>query len=202
MYHKLNNAGRADYISQNAQICDAIYTIREHIGDKGIWLFDRGHDRSVLFKKVFLVCPEMRWIVRAAEDRNIIPENETLYTKGNRYYHGLLDLSKQISLNESPLRLTFPKVTAPIWVGWERVLLLVDNHDLFATVVVAHDRRNKEPVVLITSLPVNNPTDAIMVFGYYLERWGKEEGYRFTKSFLNSENIRVFLGYPFLQECS
>jgi hypothetical protein len=57
--------------------------------------------------------------------------------------------------------------------------------------VIAHDRRNKEPVYLLTCIPVETAEDALLAFGYYLERWGQEEGYRFEKSFLNIENIRT-----------
>ena len=57
---------------------------------------------------------------------------------------------------------------------------------------IAHDPRNKEPVRLLTTINPTTTEEALAIFGYYLERWGKEEGYRFTKSFLNLENIRMF----------
>jgi hypothetical protein len=193
LYQKLISANCEDYISQNAQICEAIYAVHEHLGEnRGVWAFDRAHDRSRIFGKALLpLSDRMRWIVRAKENRSVIPENPK-YLMPGKYHPGLMDIVKRMPLWESPRRLTFPKTTGEIHLGWERVQLVIDNchHERWLSLVVAHDRRNKEPVVLITNERVLSPEDAIQVFGYYLERWGKEEGYRFCKSFLNTENIR------------
>lgn len=192
LYQKLINAKCEDYISQNAQICDAIYAVHEHLGDKkGVWCFDRGHDRSRIFEKALLpLSPKMRWIVRAKENRAVIPINPA-YQNPRQYHPGLFDLARQIPLSGQPIRLTFPKVTGELFVGWERVRLAMDERDTELTVLVVHDRRNTEPVVLLSNLEVSSMEDAIVTFGYYLERWGKEEGYRFTKSFLNAEDVRM-----------
>ena len=194
LYQKLISARCEDYISQNAQICEAIYAVHGHLGDnRGVWTFDRGHDRSRIFSKALLpLADRMRWIVRAKENRSVIPENPR-YLMPRKFYPGLMDVVKQIPLRESPMRLTFPKTTGKIHLGWERVRLVISDHcdERWLSLVIAHDRRNKDPVVLLTNQFVGSPEDAIQVFGYYLERWGKEEGYRFSKSFLNTENIRT-----------
>lgn len=192
LYQKLINARCEDYISQNAQICDAIYAVHEHLGEnRGIWCFDRAHDRSRIFEKALLpLSPKMRWIVRAKENRSVIPMNPA-FLNPRQYHPGLLDLAKQIPLFDQPIRLTFPKVTGSIFVGWETIQLAMDERETELTVLVAHDRRNAEPVILLTNLKIQSVADAIVVFGYYLERWGKEEGYRFTKSFLNAEDVRM-----------
>ena len=132
----------------------------------------------------------MRWIVRAKENRSVIPMNPA-FLNPRQYHPGLLDLAKQIPLFDQPIRLTFPKVTGSIFVGWETIQLAMDERETELTVLVAHDRRNAEPVILLTNLKIQSVADAIVVFGYYLERWGKEEGYRFTKSFLNAEDVRM-----------
>jgi hypothetical protein len=190
LYQKLINASCEDYISQNRQICDAIRTIHEVIGDnRGVWTFDRQHDRSRIFEKT-LLCLKMRWILRAKENRSVIPEHPS-FDRPNQYHPGLMDLAKGIRLSELPIRLTFPKRTGPLYVGWQRLRLVMDVRETPLTVLVVWDKRNEEPVILLTNLEVSSMTDAAVVFGYYLERWGKEEGYRFTKSFLNTEDIRA-----------
>ena len=57
--------------------------------------------------------------------------------------------------------------------------------------VIIKDPRHSKKIIFLKNLEVNSFLHATGVVGYCLERWGKEEGYRFTKSFLNYENIRT-----------
>lgn len=191
LYQKLINADVDDYISQNRQITDAIRTVLDYVGDyHGIWTFDRGHDRAKIIEDCLLHL-KLRWIMRVCQNRSVIPLNskyESLY----QYHPGLMDMAMEIPLLKATSRLTFPKKTAStVFLGWEKIRLPEDPRKTELTVLVIHDKRNEQPVVLITTLTINSMDEALIVFGYYLERWGKEEGYRFTKSFLNSESIRM-----------
>lgn len=191
LYHKLINASCADYISQNHQIIEAIRAIFETTRGKGIWTFDRAHDRSTIYCKALLVFESMRWIVRVKENRSVIPENPG-HVFRNKYYTGLMDVVKQIPLSEHSFQLRFPQVSGNLHVGWTRIKLAEDHRtDRWLSLVVVHDRRNQDPVVLLSSEKVSTVENAVVVFGHYIERWRKEEGYRFCKSFLNIENIRV-----------
>jgi hypothetical protein len=190
LYSKLTNASRADYIGQNFQIIQAIRTMHDYLGNRGIWTFDRGHDRSCIFNRgLFLL--DMRWIIRAKENRSVEPEDST-YRLPNKYYPGVFDIVKQMKLSETPLRLTFPKITGQIYLGWTRIKIIGDpRENRWLTLVVAHDRRNQDPVVLITSEAVDSNEKAMVIFGNYLCRWSKEEGYRFTGSYLKLETLRT-----------
>ena len=98
LYQKLSSAKREDYISQNYQIIEAIRIVHEYLGeDKGIWTFDRGHDRSRIFEKALLIL-KMRWILRAKENRAVIPEDPR-FLKAGQYHPGLMDVAKQIELS-------------------------------------------------------------------------------------------------------
>ena len=191
LYQKLINADVDDYISQNRQITDAIRTVLDYVGNyHGIWTFDRGHDRAKIIEDCLLHL-KLRWIMRLCQNRSVIPLNpeyESLY----QYYPGLMDMAMEIPLLKATSRLTFPKKTAStVFLGWGKIRLPDDPKKTELTVLVIHDKRNEEPVVLLTTLTINSMDEALIVFGYYLERWGKEEGYRFTKSFFNSESIRM-----------
>lgn len=186
LYHRLTSARCDDYRSQNHQIVRAIEEVCGHLGpSRGIWTFDRGHDRERILKK--LLSLELRFIVRAMHNR------EVLVRRDGRWYPALLmQLARSLPLTTSTCRLTFPKVThSQTRIGWARIRLPWDKTERDLRLVVIHDPRNKQPVVLITTLAVENDEQALQVFGYYLERWGKEEGYRFTKSWINVEQIRT-----------
>ena len=112
--------------------------------------------------------------MRAYENRSVIPVNpeyESLY----QYHPGLIDLAMEIPLLKTPSRLTFPKKTAStVFLGWEKIILPNDPKKTVLTILVVHDKRNQEPVYLLTPLTINSMDEALVVFGYYLERWGKE----------------------------
>jgi len=190
LYSTISNAAFKDYIGQNYQICQAIRAIHEHTHNRGIWTFDRAHDRSQIYSRALFLL-DMRWIVRAMENRSVEPEDAS-YRLPNKYHPGLFDVVQQMKLTDLPLRLTFPKVTGEIHLGWTRIKIIGDpRENRWLSLVVAHDRRNREPVVLITTEPVSTAEEAILIFGHYLCRWGKEEGYRFTGSYLKLETLRT-----------
>lgn len=189
LYQRLSNARCPDYRSQNHQIIEAIQVIHEYVRDKGIWTFDRGHDRSRIFTNA-LFRLDIRWIIRAKENRAVIPEDPK-YLMPLKYQPGLFDIVSKIKLTDQPLRLTFPQKSGELHVGWTRVKLTIDPDERWITVVVVHDKRNEKPVVLLTNLEVHNDLEATLIFGRYLERWRKEEGFRFCKSYLNTESIRT-----------
>jgi hypothetical protein len=190
LYSKVSNAAFEDYIGQNFQITQAIRKIQEHTKNRGIWAFDRAHDRSQIYARALLVL-EMRWIVRASENRSVEPEDSN-FRLPNKYHPGIFDIVEQMKLTEQPLRLTFPKVTGEIHLGWTRIKLIGDpRENRWLSLVVAHDRRNQKPVVMITTEEVKSAEEAMTVFGHYLCRWGKEEGYRFTGSYLKLETLRT-----------
>lgn len=194
LYEKLTNASVPGYHSQNGQILHAIQAVYSFLGEnRGIWTFDRGHDRGNLFTHVFLSPSlKIRWILRLKENRNVEPEDPA-FRLPRQYHAGVFDIVKQIRLTDQPLQLRFPKTTAPLYLGWHRVRL--SSLDLepgrWFSLIVAHDRRNQEPVALLTNLEVHSPEQALVVFGYYLERWRKEEGYRFLKTALHLERVRT-----------
>ena len=190
LYSKISNAAFEDYIGQNFQIIQAIRRIQEHTKNRGIWTFDRGHDRSQIYSRALLIL-DMRWIVRASENRSVEPENAN-FRLPNKYHPGVFDIVEQMKLTEQSLRLTSPKVTGELHLGWTRIKLLGDpRENRWLSLVVAHDRRNEKPVAMITTEQVKSAEDAITVFGHYLCRWGKEEGYRFTGSYLKLETLRT-----------
>ena len=188
LYEKLINASCPGYISQNHQIIEAIKLIHEQLGENfGVWTFDRGHDRGILFK--FLLGLKLRWIVRLKFNRNLRFVDGDVTVK-------IEDFLEILTMSKESWWLLFPKCSGELRVAWRKVRLPSSQSTL--TLVIIHDLRNEKPVVFLTNLPVHDDLSAMVALGYYLERWGKEEGYRFCKSFLNLENLRV-LRWPAIQ---
>lgn len=189
LYEKLITAKCDDYISQNRQIIDGIRAIQICVGTRGIWVLDRGHDRTVIFEKALLRLP-IRWVVRAKENRLVRPEDKSLLRNGEERI-GLMDLVARMKLSEDTFRLLAPKKSGNIQYARTTITFEFDNNETPIGLVIVKDVRNQSPVVLLTNMHIGDDFSSHMVFAYYLERWGKEEGYRFIKSFLNSENIRT-----------
>ena len=193
LYQKLTNASRPDYHSQTAQMLHAISSVYAFLWEnRGIWTFDRAHDRSFIYTKA-LLSPQikLRWILRAKENRSVDPEDQKLRLP-RQYWAGIFDIVKQLKLSDQPLQLRFPMTTGYIYLAYHRIRLMNLNTQAgrWISLVVAHDRRNQEPVVLLTNLEVHSLEDAMVVFGHYLERWRIEEKYRFLKTVLHLERIR------------
>jgi hypothetical protein len=191
LYEKLTNAICPGYISQNHQIIEAIKSIHRQLGDHvGVWAFDRLHDRQILFD--FLLTLNLRWIVRLKFNRRLRFVDEEVTIK-------MSDVMEILKLSKESWWLLFPKCSGQLHVAWRKVRLPSGkkrNKDL--TLVMIRDERNEKPVIFLTNLKVVDDLSAMIAFGYYLERWGKEEGYRFQKSFLNLENLRP-LGWSSIQ---
>jgi hypothetical protein len=75
-------------------------------------------------------------------------------------------------------------------VGWIKVRLPDRKEGL--TMVVSRIAGEDTPLMLLTSLPVQNAEDAKRILRYYLRRWECEEAIRFLKSGVHLERIRTF----------
>lgn len=193
LFEKLITAKCEDYVSQNLQIIESVKLVYSYLQGKGIWTFDRGHDRSWLFKELFLKLENFRWILRIYENRGVVPVDPKFQgITPNKICPGMMDLAKAIPLEARTIQIREPKTTAPLRIGYTQLKLYDDKNDQRVhTLIVVHDFRNEEPVYLLTGLPVHSVEDAVIVFGYYICRFGIEESFRFRKSYLNLEQMRV-----------
>ncbi len=193
LIEKLTSAALPDYVSQNLQIINTVTLVHDYLQGKGIYTFDRGHDRGKLFENLFLKLENFRWILRVCENRSVVPLDPKFEKiRPNKIMPGLIDLAEAIPLEQRWIQLRKPQTTGHMRIGYTQLKLYDDKQDnRVLTLIVAHDPRNQEPVYLLTCLDVKSTEDAIVVFGQYLCRWAAEESYRFRKSYLNLEQLRV-----------
>lgn len=193
LFEKIITAGCEDYVSQNLQIIEAVKLVHSYLQGKGIWTFDRGHDRSWLFKELFLKLENFRWVLRIYENRRVVPVDPKFQNIiPNKVCPGMMDIAKAIPLEARTIQIREPQKTAPLRIGYTQVKLYDDKHDnRILTLIAVHDFRNEEPVYLLTALPINSMEEAVVAFGYYICRFGIEHSFRFRKTFLNLEQMRV-----------
>jgi len=193
LFEKLITADCEDYVSQNLQIIESVKLVHSYLQGKGIWTFDRGHDRSWLFKELFLKLENFRWVLRVYENRGVLPVDPKYHNiTPNKICPGMMDLAQSIPLEARTIQIKEPQCTAPLRIGYTQFKLYDDKDDKrILTLIVVHDFRNEKPVYLVTGLPIHSTEDAVVAFGYYICRFGIEHGFRFRKSYLNLEQLRV-----------
>jgi hypothetical protein len=193
LFEKITSAALPDYVSQNLQIIQLVRLVHDYLQGKGIYTFDRGHDRSVLFRELFLKLENFRWILRVYENRGVVPlDSKYDNLRPNKVCPGMMDLAEAIPLEPRWIQLREPKTTGHLRIGYTQLKLHQDGNDeRVLSLIVVHDFRNEKPVYLLTNLDVKSIDEAAIVFGQYLCRWAVEESYRFRKSYLKLEQIRV-----------
>jgi hypothetical protein len=197
MYSHLSNAGCENYISQNAQIITAVDTVYHAVKPGyGIWVFDRGFDRAVLMDKIFFEKLDLRFIVRSTGVRlvHLVNKDGTISTQAQ----SIEDIASRVFL-ENQYGLVFPKVVGPLKVGFVQIQVTIEGFDdgqkvhksRILNLVVIRNPDFETPVLLLTSLKVSSGTDAVLIFAYYLERWGIENFFRLKKTVLGWEKLQV-----------
>jgi len=187
LYGELYSQEAGGFKSENRQILDAVDRVIEGIGPKGIWVIDRGGDRSRLFKG-FLE-RKIRFVVRLVGDRDLIlkdgqKKNSLKIAWGCHCPH-----QRELTIKKDG---ETKKKT--IFVGQMRVKLPFSGQSLFLVVVKGW---GEKPMMLLTNVAVESQ-GVMRILEIYLTRWKCEESYRFIKQAYNLEDVRV-LNYTALR---
>jgi len=188
LYQHLYSAQAPEFVSENAELLKAVDTVRSHVGDRGVWVMDRGGDRINLFAP--LLQRKARFLVRLVGDRHVVYQGKTIVASdvaaGCR-----CQFRKTITRIEGnrervyELRFGFRRVTLP---DREEPLCLLVIHG-FGT----------EPLMLLTTEPLRSSFKCLWYWvRAYIKRWSVEETIRYVKTCFDLENVRV-LNYQGLQ---
>ena len=181
LYERLYSHDAPDFDSENTEILKGVDRVLRHVGDRGIWVMDRGGDRRKLF--VPFLDRKIDFIVRL---------------EGGRYlaYRGREVLAKELAascpmvyrervVKEEP---SGEKVYT-IEVGFRRVRLPGRSEQLALVVVTG---LGSEPLMLLTTLKVVKSRKSLLFVALsYVRRWQIEETIRFAKQAFRIEDIRV-----------
>jgi len=188
LYQHLYSAEAPDFVSENDEILRSVDMISKHIGPLGIWVMDRGGDRTHLIEP--LLEREKRFLIRLVGDRHLIfARSPALVSRlaqdcPCRYEKTII---KKDGNQEKVYHLNF---------GFRKVLFPGRKEQLYLLVVRGF---GKDPLMLLTNVKLTRSYRLLwkMVCRYF-RRWAIEDTIRFWKQSYDVENIRV-LGYTSLQ---
>lgn len=158
--------------SRNLQIERTVKAVNKALGGNGIWIADRGFDALSLYEIWFL--ENCHFIVRQRGDRCVITANGIAVIQLDLVEH----IRQQCAQANLPTDIIFSKVYLP---DIQRVLYMV------ASWLPGIER----PLILLTTLVVEDLDQAKQIVRYYGRRWACEEASRFLKSRVGLECFRI-----------
>jgi hypothetical protein len=188
LYQRLYSAQAPGFVSENEEILGAIDAVMAHVGQRGLWIMDRGGDRINLFGP--LLDRKAQFLFRLVGNRDLI-------------YNGQKCLARQVAQG-CPNRHAKPIVrieegiekTYILRFGFRRVRLPERPEPLCLLVVHGF---GDEPLMLLTTQPLTAGFKCLWrLVRAYLKRWSIEETIRYVKTCYDLENVRV-LNYQGLQ---
>lgn len=188
LYHRLYSSQAPDFEGENLEIIKAVQTVVRAIGQRGVWVIDRGGDRGQLYE--FFLNRSLRFLIRLNGDRHLIyrgrkiearqlsrlcplPYREVLVREDS---HG--EKSYDIAFGFCPVKLPS--------LAWPLSLVVVSGF-------------GAEPMMLLTNVTLRK--NRAILYGIveaYHTRWKIEETIRFIKQSCQLEDVRV-LTYTRLQ---
>jgi hypothetical protein len=181
LYQTLYSQDSPDFKSENDEILKAISRVAEKLGNKGIWIIDRGGDRENIFKPFLNY--NRRFIIRLVGTRNLIYKRHSinaliLATICNCHY-------KETIVKEE----NGEEKVSEIEYGFMPVKLPFHNKKLYLLVIKGYCSK---PIMILTTEPLKRKRIVLeRVLKSYFKRWSIEETFRFLKQTYDIENIRV-----------
>ena len=154
--------------SQNLQIERTVKAVNEAINGKGVWVGDRGFDGLNSYETWF--SQKCNFVVRQRGDRHIITTNDVRILQR--------DLVERIRANNPQCDIV-----------WAKVRLPNNNKPLYLT--ASWKPGEEDPLILLTTLVIENIQQAKQVLWYYSRRWTCEEAGRFLKNRVGLERFRI-----------
>jgi hypothetical protein len=158
--------------SENLQIQRVVEGVDKYLDGRGIWIADRGFDRSELYE--MWLSRKCHFVVRQRGDRSVITDGGVRvilkdFVEVLRQRRVAAGLSSQI---------IYSKVYLP-------------DHPKTLYVVACWLPKQDDPLILLTTLVVENLQQACQILSYYKRRWACEEAAQFLKSRVGLERFRI-----------
>lgn len=182
LYGELYSSSAKDFVSENREILRALRQVSEAVGQRGVWVIDRGGDRGKLYEE--LVPQGLRFIVRLVGDRYLLcgPHRElALPIARDTALPYQTEIVREEHGKERVYHLSY---------GFRAVRLPEHPEALLFLVVVKG--LGETPLMLLTNLPMRRNQKVLWwIISSYLTRWRVEETIRFGKQSYQVEDIRV-----------
>ena len=158
--------------SQNIQIYRTVEALNKALDGKGIWVADRGFDGLNSYETWFSL--NCHFVVRQRGDRCVItPDGVRILER---------DLVEHIRHKQAQANL-------PTGIVFNRVYLPDNRRPLY--LVASYLQGNEQPLILLTTMVVENIEQAKQIVWYYKQRWVCEEAGQFLKSRVGLERFRI-----------
>ena len=158
--------------SQNLQIARTVKAVNKAVNGRGIWIADRGFDGLNIYETWFSL--NCHFVVRQRGDRYVCMPNGVRIIERDLVER----LRQKQAQTNLPTNIVFSKVYLP------------DNPG--ALYLAASWRPSKEePLILLTTMVVENIEQARHIIWYYKQRWACEEAGQFLKSRVGLECFRI-----------
>lgn len=177
-----------DFDSENAHILRAVDQVVTGIGQRGIYVMDRGADRSRIYEP--LLQRNLRFIIRMVGNRNLVHRGKTLLAKDLAakitctYQCSIVKEKADAAQEIIDLKLGAAAVKLP---GQPTPLYLAAIHGF-----------GEKPLMLLTTEKIKGKKKLQWLLDAYLSRWRIEDTLRFAKQSYKIEDVRV-LTYQSLQ---
>jgi len=158
--------------SQNLQIDRTTKSVNKVINGKGIWIADRGFDGLNSYETWFSL--KCNFVVCQRGDRCVVMPNGVRIVERDLVEH----LRRRYAQANMPTNIVFSKVHLP------------DNPKPLY-LVASWLPGGEEPLILLTTMVVENYQQAKQIIWYYKQRWACEEAGQFLKSRVGIERFRI-----------
>jgi hypothetical protein len=175
--------------SENHEIMGCIAAVADRLGQRGLWVMDRGGDRGKIFEP--LLGMQQRFLIRLRADRTLLlgqtPLAALTISEGCPLPYAECVRRQNSDGTETTLTLEF---------GFRPVRLPGHGRPLHLLVIKGFGR---EPLMVLTTEALRQNRKALWAMvEAYLTRWRIEETLRFAKQAYELEDVRV-LGYQSLK---
>lgn len=158
--------------SENLEIGRVIKAIHRDLNGNGVWVADRGFDRSELYETWFSL--KSHFVVRQRADRTIVT------TQGTR-----------LILRDYVERLRQQRMYAGEPTNIIHHRLKLPDHQQSLYVVASWHKGKDDPLIVLTTLVAETAEQAEQILHYYRQRWLCEEAGQFLKGRVGLERFRV-----------
>lgn len=179
LYGELYSQVANDFVSENHQIFRAIDTVTSVVGQRGIWVIDRGGDRSRIYHG--MLNRHIRFVIRMTGKRHLIFCGQPISALAIAHKTACHVEREVIIQREGKTQ------KKKLSLGYEAVELPGQSESLYLVVIKGF---GEKPMMLLTNLGAHQ-IGADRLLEIYLTRWKCEESYRFIKQSYNLEDIRL-----------
>ena len=184
LYSRLHSQEANEFTSENTETYTTLDILKSAFCKNGIYLFDRGFDRKLIFEK--LLDLDVNFIVRLKKTRHL-----EYGKKGRKKNVENLARSVRCQVREIvKFKRKGKIITAQMDYG-SRQVKLPAFPDVTLNLVVIKNKHGKVRAMFLTNLPGGSRKNLNKVVKGYFLRWSVEEIIRFRKQAFDLENIRL-----------